>query len=226
MKKTIERTNMIFDAVVKVLIAPFRDTAKQASHFLDPHDPNDFEEEIIGMVVALYEEACFEFHRKFGRQSFSADKIHRLMVRRSSENPSCMHFHNYLGFCAVYFILRDAEKCNYTDLYFGGLRLVLPLFTASHAIDYVRICHELLIWRAKASEADLCLFQEYCFTCITNKGKFIFMDKGQEKVNGYLRDRVSNVWQPGYENKLINTCMNLEEKLRMKHSFKSSKGLR
>jgi len=136
-----------------------------------------------------------------------------------------MHFHNYLGFITVYFILRDLEKCNSIDLFFGGIRLVLPLFCAAHATEYVRICHDVLIWRATASEAEVRLFQEYCFTSITADGKFLFKDKAQEKVNGYVRAEVGDVVLPGYEQKLIEVCENMHEMLQRKRDNKESKGL-
>jgi len=102
----------------------------------------------------------------------------------------------------------------------------LPLFCAAHATEYVQICHEILIWKATASKVDVQLFQEYCFSPISADGKYLFKDKAQEMVNGYIRTEVGDVVLPGYEQKLTQLCENMEEMLQQKRDNKESKGLK
>jgi len=110
-------------------------------------------------------------------------------------------------------------------MFFSGIRLGLPLFCASHATEYVRICNEMPIWRATASEAELRLYAEFCFTLISVDGKYLYKDKGQEKVNGVIRSELQDVYRPGDDTKIANVARNMDGILRQKSSSKRARGL-
>ncbi len=148
------------------------------------------------------------------------------MLECAEDHPDSMAVLIDARLSVIYFMMRDAERCNSCELFFTAIRLALPLFAVTNATKYVRICVELLLWRAIASTAEIVLFRETAFTRETPGQKHIFIDRAQEKINGVVRSEVGDCVRPGHDRKMLKTALNLAEIIERKQGIKEAKNLK
>ena len=177
---------------------------------LDPHDPNQFEDEEIQYIVAMYRSLSESCEAAAGAPISPAQAM-ELLNERSREYATNVLFLQDIRLSEVYVMMRDSERCNSTELFFSAVRLALPVFCVTNASHYVRICVELLLWRATASPAEVLLFAEAGFTRLTKNGKRRFTDKVQEMVNQIFRGVVGDCVRPGLVHKMMSTALSVEK---------------
>jgi hypothetical protein len=70
-KEVIEKKHLLNDVFVRHSITGFRDTTNKQDKFLYPHDPNQFEEEEIQRIVAIFRSAAESLAEKNGVEELS-----------------------------------------------------------------------------------------------------------------------------------------------------------
>ena len=70
-KEVIEKKHLLNDVFVQHSITGFRDTTNKQDKFLYPHDPNQFEEEEIQRIVAIFHSAAESLAEKNGMEELS-----------------------------------------------------------------------------------------------------------------------------------------------------------
>lgn len=78
---------------------------------------------------------------------------------------------------------RDYVKLYDSELFFLAVRLSLPLCAMNNSYHYIQICFKILLWRAKASDEEVYLFEELAFTRFAEHGEYQAADCCQEKVS-------------------------------------------
>jgi hypothetical protein len=211
----------IVGEITKYFISGYRKTTGQQDWVMDPTDPRQFETEVIPYAIAQYRAAAEAYQLNTDSVSFTPVDVHNMMLKRAEEFALAKLVLQEIRYNEIYFIFRDAERCNSPDLFFVGVRLALPLFSATNARNYVRLCIELLIWVETASPAERALFEEFAFTRITTDGKCQYVDLAQEKVNQYFRDIVGHNVIPGHARRMVNAAVGLQEFLQKNQELKA-----
>jgi hypothetical protein len=208
-KEVITKMHDIVGELTKCFIKGYRRTTGQQDWILDPHDPRQFEEEVMPYIIAQYRAAAEGYATGNTILSFSPVDVHYMLLHRAQQSPLAMLMLMECRYHEIYLIFRDAERCNASEMFFSGLRLALPLFAATNAQIYVKICTELLIWRETASPAEIAIFEEFAFTRRTVDDKCQYVDLAQEKINGFFRDVIGHNVLPGHSRRMANAAVGL-----------------
>ena len=109
--------------------------------------------------------------------------VHRYMIDRAVEIPTCMAVLLDLRLLEIVFMIRDSEKTGKlgdVPLFLTCLRFALPIFAITHAINYCHLVCDFLEWYKLASDAEKILFENFYYTVLSPEGKPIWTDRGVE----------------------------------------------
>ena len=162
------------------LFGTFRTIEKQLQWVFQPGDPNQIDSELIMVHLALYVAAIrAKVKIAAGRQQIIISPVDlvEFMVERAREEPIAMCILIEIRFAEVIFMLHKSEKRSKYELFIAALKILLPLFTASHAIKYVLMVADFLVDWFCSSEAEKILFAKANFTRKTKNGSKIFADR-------------------------------------------------
>lgn len=171
-------------------VSAWRPTEPQQNWLLCVSDPTDYVLEMPEYILAHYRAAADGLRSKYPKAPLTPASVHRHMLERAEEHPVCMAILLNLRFVEIALMIRDTEKSGEhgdVDLFLTTIRLALPVFTASHSVNYVHICCDFLEWWALASEAEKLFFRKYLFTQKSPLGKPVWVDKAIEWTMRHLR---------------------------------------
>ncbi|KAL7545247.1 hypothetical protein ACHAWF_013562 [Thalassiosira exigua] len=113
-----------------------------------------------------------------------------------------------LRFAEVTKLLKNASrvgKRGCAELFMTAIRLALPLFATTHAVDYVRLGCDLLVFWKCASPALKQLYANEIFTGLTSQGESLPRDECMEWSVKHTRKYTGKVQRKGMEKLLEKT---------------------
>jgi len=209
MKEVVTLSGKLMEVFRRSVMKDYRGTSAEQENVLFPKDPRNFEDEAVPYVSAKYR-AVIEDYAEFAKTTeFSAVDVHEFMIEEAKQKwPSFIEMNDII-LHEIYFMFRDAVRANDSELFFSAVRLSLPLTAVTNAYHYIRIGFELLLWRAKASDEEVYLFEMLAFTRETETGKYQAVDLCQEKVNAHFRQKVGRTVQLGHDRAMMTTAHKL-----------------
>ena len=92
------------------------------------------------------------------------------------------------------------------ETFLSAVSLVIPLWATSHAVDYVCLGCDLLIFMKCASPAMKQLYANEIFTRLTPTGGLVYSDERMEKVVRDIRNSCGKLAVDGLETR-IESCL-------------------
>ena len=130
---------LLFGDILLMSMEEYATKEARRKWLLLPNDPRDIESTLIEHVLAVNAAAvdCFKVAHPGVPCTERAVDDH--MLACAEANPLAMGVLLELRYATVHFMLQDSEKMGPLGVqqFLSCLRLMLPLFAASHAINYV-----------------------------------------------------------------------------------------
>ena len=163
-------------------------------------DPNEALHEWREYMLAHYRTAA--------KKSGTTDpvRIHKYMLDRAIEVPTCMAVLLDLRLLEILFMIRDSEKAGThgdVPLFLSCMRFSLPLFAVTHATNYCHLVSGFLEWFHLSSEAERILFENFFYTKLSNSGKPIWADRGVEWTVRHIRMFMGHRIRPKNHNESV-----------------------
>jgi hypothetical protein len=106
----------------------------------------------ILLVIYSYVTRCI---KEEGISGATPDRISSFMQERAKESPQAMALLQCTYFYEMFLIIRRSERQNNHDIFFSAARLILPIYCATPAATYVRICCDVLRYLGTQRVKDL-----------------------------------------------------------------------
>ena len=169
------------------IFGAFRLTEKQLQWVLHPGDPNQIDSELIMVHLAMHvaakrakvNEESQSLGQTVERQKISVSPVDLVdfMLKRAKEKPIAMCILIEIRFAEIIFMLHESEKKSKHHLFIAALKMLLPLFTITHATKYVSMTADFLVDWFCCSDAEKIIFSNAIFTRKTKNGSNIFADR-------------------------------------------------
>lgn len=164
---------------------------------------------------ALYEfpEYLLCHYRTAAEESGLKDpvEVHEYMIKRAIDIPMCMAILFDLRLIEILLMIRDSEKQGEfgdVEMFLRTLRLALPLFCITHAINYVHLVCEFLKWYELASEAERVLYKRFYYAKLSPNGKPLWADRGVEWTVRHLRQFMGHRKRPNGHDQYVERTIN------------------
>ena len=208
----------MFENILSKFIDAWRGSVAKKQWILFPSDPRQLENELPQYILLHYRSAfvyCWESMGNDRNNIPSAADVHRYMIRRAKYSPYRQAVLIELRYAEITKLMRmsakvrdpsTVEKRGSVKLYMTAIRFALTLWTTTHAVEYVRLATDLLIFMECASPAVKALYANEMFTRLTERGISEHTDLMMEKSVMHIRKFTGKNYYRGLERELEYVC--------------------
>ena len=175
----------------------WRTSDKQLDWVMHPGDPNQIDAELIMYHLGMYTAALqamlqvrnqgSDTHDSNGTRSISPVDLVEYMIGHAKQEHIALCVLIEIRFAEVIFMLHVCEKRSKCEMFIAALKMLLPLFAATHVTKYVSMTADFLVDWICSSEAEKIIFAKTIFTKKTKNGSNIFSDRYFEWIFKDLR---------------------------------------
>ncbi|KAL7549786.1 hypothetical protein ACHAWF_015642 [Thalassiosira exigua] len=208
---------LMFGNFVKQFMAAWRDTLAKIYWILFPKDPRQLENELSEYILTMYRSAFLWLWDLWGRVQSkipTAADVHHFMLERAKDCPYRQACLIEIRYAEVTKLLKNASrvgKRGSVELFMTAVRFALPLWATTHAVEYVRLGCDLLIFWKHASPAMKALYKNEIFTGLTSQGESMPRDECMEGSVKHTRKYAGKVRSRGTEKKLEKTVSRIPD---------------
>ena len=208
---------MMFGNFVKNFMSSWRDTLAKVYWILFPKDPRQLKNELQQYIIEMYRSAFLWLWDPWGKDREripTATDVHRYTLERAKDCPYRQACLVELRYAEITKLLKNDSrvgKRGCAELFMTAVRLSLPLFATMHAVDYVRLGCDLMIFWKCASPALKKLYENEIFTGITSQGELLPRGKCMEWSVKHTRKYTGKVERKGMKKLLEKTVSRIPE---------------
>ena len=139
----------------------------------------------------------------------SVADVHKFMIERAKDCPYRQAVLLEIRYGEISKLMRMSAKVGdrgSVDLFLTAVRFAMTLWATTHAVDYVRLGTDILVFMECASPAVKELYARKMFTGLIANGKSEHMDLIMEKSVGHSRQFTGKVNRPGMD-KLVESVV-------------------
>ena len=139
----------------------------------------------------------------------SVEDVHDFMLKRAESSPYRQAVLLELRFAEISKMMRMASKVGdgeCVELFLSAVRFAMALWATTHAVDYVRLGTDILVYMECASPALKTAYATKMLRGLSATGHREFMDLNMERSVKHNRDLTGKVDQKGMAKKVEYAC--------------------
>eukprot|EP00978_Attheya_sp_CCMP212_P043707 scaffold289860_cov114-Attheya_sp.AAC.1 len=205
--EAFKKSNQLQEEIVIWLIDSFVGKSEvKRQMYMDPNDPTIPENQMSSIILAILAYTIFVMKDE-GLEAASAVEVWDFLRGRAKNCTVANAVLLLLQFYETCVLIRRSERNSDLDGFNSCMKLCMPIFSGTHATQYMKIGSDQLQDFATMSELEEKLYRTRGFTGTTENGEEAGVDWIHEKYNFAVKNSTGKNWKTGFDAKIEHTTM-------------------
>jgi hypothetical protein len=205
--ETFKKSNQLQEEIVIWLIDSFVGKSEvKRQMYMNPNDPTIPENQMSSVILAILTYTIFVMKDE-GLETASAVQVWDFLRGRAKNCTAVNAILVLLQSYETCVLIRRSERNSDLDCFQSCMKLCMPIFSGTHATQYMKMGSDQLQDFATMSELEEKLYRARGFTGTTENGEKAGVDWIHEKYNFAIKNITGKNWKVGFDTKIENATM-------------------